>query len=86
MTKREITIGAAMLALGLIVGSTKGDDLLEVIQGVERTEVNLDDNKEITERFNLKIRHQLSSTTPAHLKGAKLASKMDIHRMAITLS
>jgi hypothetical protein len=78
MTKREITIGAAMLAVGLIVGSTKGDDLLEVVQGVETIEVNLDDNKEIAERFNLKIRHQLWSTIPPHLNGAKLGSKMDI--------
>ena len=67
-----------MLAVGLVIGSTKGDDLLEVVQGVERTEVNLDDNKEIADRFSLKIRHQLWSTMPPHLKGAKLGSKMDI--------
>ena len=76
MTRREISIGAAMLVVGLVIGSTKGDDLIEKIQGVERVEVDLNNHKEIAARFNTRIRHQLSETTPERIKGLKLGCEM----------
>ena len=67
-----------MLAVGLVVGSTKGDDLLEVIQGVETMDVDLENHREIAARFNIRVRHQLSATTPDRLKGSMLQSEMVI--------
>ena len=65
-----------MLALGLVVGSTKGDDVIEAIQGVEKIHVDLDNHKEIAASFNTRVRHQLSPTTPDRIKGSKLECDM----------
>lgn len=78
MTRREWVIGLGMLTLGLVVGSTKGDDLIEKIQGVEAVHYDLDNHEELAARFNTDIRHRLSPTTPERLKGSKLESQMMI--------
>mgnify|MGYP007124598050 CR=1 FL=1 len=67
-----------MLALGLVVGSTKGDDLIEKIQGVETVEYQLDNHEELAARFNTDMRHRLAPTTPKRLHGSKLESHMII--------
>jgi len=66
-----------MLAVGLVVGSTKGDDLLEVIQGVDSVNVDLESHKEIAASFNRRIHHQLSNT-PDRLRGSNMNCEMVI--------
>jgi hypothetical protein len=78
VSSREVKISVLMLVVGLLLGSTKGDDIIELIQGVQKTDVEVQNNEELAQSFNHKIRNIITPTTPEHLKGVNLETRMNI--------
>ena len=91
MTPREILLSVSCLTIGLLVGSWKGDDVVEHLCGVESEIVPLLPPEEITdiqETYNPRVLHYLVKNRPLRTYDMKLASligrEVDCYRFEVS--
>lgn len=80
--KKNIILVTLGLVIGLIIGSTKGDDVLELIetgQVSEKAVLPLSSKLEIANRFSEKIHAYLPKPTPVEYRGKKVTSELEVY-------